>query len=628
MCGINGILYLNSFDSGKPVSFFENQIKIMNDEIIHRGPDDEGILIHYPVSLGFRRLSIIDLSHEANQPMLNRERNVAIVFNGEIYNYLELIPDLKKRGHEFKTRSDTEVIIHSYEEYGFDCVSRFNGMWAFVIFDFRKKILFASRDRFGVKPFYYFFDKNKFIFSSEIKAILKVNSITDANCGKVFDYLAYGYRTSNGETFFKNIFELKPSHNIIIQNSELKIQKYWQFKKHEIAENKISDEIEFLLRDAVKLRFRSDVPVSILLSGGLDSSIIAKLTDEMIDDGELETGNVTAFSAVFPDFEFDEAKLIREFIKTCKHIKSQEVSPDAGDLANRINDFVYGMGEPVFNTTSFAHYMLMREIRKQNVKVVLNGQGADEAWCGYDKYIIGYFLLDLLFSNPKKFFEQAASFRKKKNYSYKYILQQFVKAIIQRRSASYLRAAYQDKTLELLSNDFVRDNRNYFHNPDYKKISGDNLNSYLKFNLQYQGFNQILHYEDHSSMQSSIEMRSPFIDYRIMEFAFSIPLKYRFDSGVTKKILREIFREKIPGSIIDNPAKTGFVTPFDKWMKDQDMKLLAREILTSDSFINKSIFEKKNIIGITNEADMNPDLPLWRFINLELWSRQYKINNL
>ncbi|MEP7147026.1 MAG: asparagine synthase (glutamine-hydrolyzing), partial [bacterium] len=272
MCGINGILYFHSFNSDKPEVFHRENIKRMNNEIIHRGPDSEGIHIDYPVCLGFRRLSIIDLSEKANQPMFNEDRSIAIIFNGEIYNYLELIPDLKTKGYIFKTKSDTEVILHSYEEYGFDCVNKFNGMWAFAIYDFKNKIFFASRDRFGVKPFYYYLDNDSLIFSSEIKSILKIKKINESNHGKVFDYLAYGYKTSNGETFFKDIKELKPAYNLTIHNREIIFKKYWDLKKYDSKNNSDEDILKLLINDSVKLRYRSDVPVSILLSGGLDSS--------------------------------------------------------------------------------------------------------------------------------------------------------------------------------------------------------------------------------------------------------------------------------------------------------------------------------------------------------------------
>ena len=628
MCGINGILYFKDFKKDESVSFFENNISGMNEAIAHRGPDGNGMFISYPVCLGHRRLSIIDLSEEAGQPMFNEDRSLVIVFNGEIYNYTELIPDLKSKGHIFRTKSDTEVILHSYEEYGTDCVNRFNGMWAFAIYDINKKILFASRDRFGVKPFYYYKDDSQFIFSSEIKAVLKIKDINEANHGKVFDYLAYGYKTSNGDTFFKYINELKPAHNIIIQDDKAEIKKYWDFKNEEYHGNDIKEKLNYLLYDSVKIRFRSDVPVSILLSGGLDSGIITRITDELIDDHQLKENEVTAFSAVFPGFMYDESKTVKEFIQTCKHIKSVEITPGNDNLLTSVNDFVYGMGEPVFSTTSFAHYILMKEIKKNCVKVVMNGQGADEAWCGYGRYFIGYFLLDILMSGPQEFISQMNSISDKMKYSYKFILQQTLKAILSRRYGSYLRAKYNEKIIDCLSFDFFRNNYKYISNPEYRKLSSGNLSGYMKYNIQYQGFNQILHYEDHSSMQSSIEMRSPFIDYRLMELAFSLNDKVKFDNGVTKKILREVFKEKLPQSVINNHLKIGFMTPFDNWMDQENTITFLNELLNSDSFNSKRIFDPGKIREKFYRKNINRDFPFWRLINLELWSQAYGIRNL
>lgn len=478
-----------------------------------------------------------------------------------------------------------------------------------------------------MKPFYYYKDDRKFIFSSEIKAILKIESINEANHGKVYDYLAYGYKTSNGDTFFKNIKELEPAHNIIIQNSKIEIKKYWHFNNEKFSGNDISEKLNDLLYDSVKLRFRSDVPVSILLSGGLDSGIITKITDELIENNQVKENEVTAFSAVFPGFMYDESIIVKEFIKTCKHIKSTEITPGNESLLAYINQFVYGMGEPVFSTTSFAHFILMKEIKKQNVKVVMNGQGSDEAWCGYGRYFIGYFLLDQLISKPQEFISQMNSISDKMKYSYKFILFQTMKAVLSRRYSSYLRAKYKEGMIDCLTFDFFRKNYKYISNPEYSKLTSDNLSGYMKYNLQYQGFNQILHYEDHSSMQSSIEMRSPFIDYRLMELAFSLPDRMKFDNGVTKKVLRELFKDKLPESVIYNHLKIGFMTPFDNWMDQDNTRSFVNDLINSNSFNSKRIFNPGRIREKFSNKN-NENFPFWRVLNLELWSRVYGINNL
>lgn len=634
MCGINGIIYFCQQESDDTEKFnLDNfkKIELMNSEIAHRGPDGDGKFINFPVCFGHRRLSIIDLSKEADQPMFSDDKSIVIIYNGEIYNYIELMSELISKGHKFRTKSDTEVIIRSYQEFGTDCVKKFNGMWSFALYDFNKNIFFASRDRFGVKPFYYFKDKGKLIFSSEIKAILKIEKITEANHQKVFEYLAYGYKTSNGDTFFNGINELRAAHNIVIQNGKLDIKKYWDFKNSDdknYSEKNVEEEIDSLIRDSVKLRFRSDVPVSILLSGGLDSSIITKITDELINEHKLNSENVTAYSAIFPGYKFDESEVIKEFLQSCSHINSVFLNPDQNNLLESVDEFVYAMGEPVFSTTSFAHFQLMKEIKKNNIKVVLNGQGADESWCGYGRYIIGYFLLDKLFSDPVNLFSQINSISGKMNYSYNFILMQTLKSILSRKFASYLRSKYQEKVLDCLTNNFREKNYPGFVNPDYNKFSSGNLSGFLKYNINYQGFNQILHYEDHSAMSSSVEMRSPFIDYRLMELAFSLPVKYKFDNGITKKILREIYKNKLPEAITENHNKIGFKTPFENWMNQKPVTDYLNELLNSDSFNSKKIWKADKIRSIFKNKEQFPDFPFWRIINLELWSKAYGINNL
>lgn len=632
MCGINGIIYFNSEFAEMDNSYFENKISIMNKEIAHRGPDGEGVFIQFPVCLGHRRLSIIDLSAEASQPMFSNDKSIVIVYNGELYNYIEIMSELISKGYEFRTRSDTEVIINAYEEYGYDCVNQFNGMWAFAIYDFRKNVFFASRDRFGVKPFYYYEIDDSLVFSSEIKSILKVKKMLQANHGKVFDYLAYGYKTNNGETFFEGINELKPAHNLIISEGKTEFRKYWDLNDTKIRTNydlkNIYEETKFLLTDAVKLRFRSDVPVSILLSGGIDSGIITKITDELIDDHKLNAAGVTAFSAVFPGFIYDESKSVSELLKKCRHINSVLLNPDQKNLLESIISFIYGMGEPVFSTSSFAHYTLMKEIGSRNIKVVLNGQGADESWCGYGKYIIGYYLLDLLFSKPGDIIPQIKSISEKMGFSYKYVFLQFAKAVLSRKQSSYLRSKYQEKIFDCISKDFRNSEFSYLSNPEYRKFSSSNLNGFMKYNIQYLGFNQILNYEDHSSMQSSVEMRSPFIDYRIMEFAFSLPMEKKFDHGITKKILREVYADKLPSSTVLNNQKIGFMTPFDNWLNSKPVRNFINELLNTESFKGKSIWDSEKIKHIFDHSDKFKNFPFWRVINLELWSQAYGIRNL
>ena len=627
MCGINGILYFRGAESERPDEFHFSNIRKMNRAISHRGPDGEGVFIDYPVCLGHRRLSIIDLSDAGNQPMINEDRSLALVYNGEIYNYKELIPDLLSKGHRFSSRTDSEVVLHAYEEYGENCVKLFNGMWAFAIYDMKRQRIFASRDRFGVKPFFYYTDNSRFIFSSECKAILSCIPVSTANRRKVFNYLAYGYRLNDGESFFEGIKELLPAHNLIAEQGRITASRYWDLPAVSSAKEAGTSHIRDLRFDSVSLRFRSDVPVSILLSGGIDSGIIAAVTNELVSTGMIGNFSVSSYSAVFPGYKDDESEKIKDILKACPNISGHFITPSPEGLAEWVNEFVYGMGEPVFSPTSFAHYTIMKEIASRGVKVVLNGQGSDEAWCGYDKYIIGYFLQDILMNKPGSFLRQFGSAAEKMNLSYAYITAQMIKALMPRLTASRMRSRYGENIYNCLSEGFAQECDTETFRNRFSAGNSGRLDSYLKFNIDYQGFNQILHYEDHSSMLNSVEMRSPFIDYRVMELAFTVPYTQRISDGITKKLLRESFSDLLPESVSANFRKTGFATPLDNWRSDGSLKKIADDVLGSDEFRGRKIYNTKNIPGNADEIQ-HAGFPLWRLINLELWIRAYGITNL
>jgi asparagine synthase (glutamine-hydrolysing) len=304
----------------------------MNMSTVHRGPDSEGLYVNHPIGFGFRRLSIIDLSTTADQPMFSHDQSIVLIFNGEIYNYVEIRNSLKPFGYKFKTTSDTEVIINSYLHYGEECVKQFNGMWSFALYDFREEKLFCSRDRMGLKPFYYWTNDDELIFSSELKALHSVLDLTKSNHNKVYEYLAYGYRVNDGETFFEDVQELLPGRNLILKNGTIKYEKYWTLEEHAFPIKDYSCPYEAynqLFESAIKLRFRSDVPVALLLSGGLDSSAIAKVTDNLITSGQLDQNEVHAYIASFPQYEQDETSIAREFVKTCNHINLHEMVIDS-----------------------------------------------------------------------------------------------------------------------------------------------------------------------------------------------------------------------------------------------------------------------------------------------------------
>lgn len=632
MCGINGFVFFNNSKKSFPKAILESKLRLMNDTVSHRGPDAEGLLIKPPMGFGFRRLSIIDLSSSANQPMFNSDEDIALIFNGEIYNYIELRKELIAKGYKFRTESDSEVIINSYIEYGDQCVERFNGMWAFAIYDFRKNKLFCSRDRMGVKPFYYLIQDNTLVFSSELKSLHAAWGLRSANLSKVYEYLAYGYRINDGETFFENCYELLPGTNLICKNQKVELKKYWKLKEnlyHHRDQLSFHQEFGCLFKSAVKLRYRSDVPVALLLSGGLDSSAIAKVTDQLIENGELEQNEIHAFIASFPNFKENETPIAREFIKTCKHIKLHEMVINSKNIIEHLDKILYALDHPLGSFASIAHHNIMEACKKEGIKVVLNGQGSDEAFAGYDRYISGVHLLDQLLSRGGKFLKEFYHLNQDNNYAKSFLLIQMVKSILNQPFASYLRAKYQEKSIGCLDKNFVKANINHYKSEYKFSIKGNNFNEYLLNQINHQGLNTILHYEDISSMSQSIEIRSPFLDYRVMEFAFSIPNKLKFNNGITKLIQRETIGKMLPDFITKNRQKIGFNTPFEEYIDtDANFKAYVGDILNSQSFKSKKIWKANKVAKVFQHSAKYPLFPYWRVINLEVWSKVYNINNL
>jgi asparagine synthase (glutamine-hydrolysing) len=629
MCGINGIVHAGTSAAASPD--LRCQIGAMNAAIAHRGPDSEGEFIDPGVALGHRRLSILDLSSAGHQPMFNEDHSLVLVFNGEIYNYLELIPELKAAGHVFRSHSDSEVILHAYEQWGEECVRRFNGMWAFAIWDVRQRRLFMSRDRLGVKPFCYLHRDGRFVFSSEPAGIMATGHIVEANLAKLHSYLAFGYRINNGETFFAGIRELLPGHNAVL-NAEgaLSLRRYWQLPESPNALPPTCERVEAyraLLVDAVRLRLRSDVPVALLQSGGLDSSAICAVVNDEIAAGHLSMNEVTAYTAVHPGHAYDETAAVRALMATCPHVRSVELAPDGELLAERLPGFVRTMQEPVFSATSYAHWSLMRAVRGQGIKVVINGQGADEALAGYSRYIVGYRLLDLFQTAPMAALGEARAMHGRLGTGYHHLVMQTAKAMLGRRFASAYRARFTEGSTSVLNPSFNRTHADDL--PDvHMQSGGGNLRHHMRSQLMEYGFNQILHYEDQSSMSQSIEIRSPFIDYRLLELAFSLPEDELFSEGITKRVLRSGFEKRLPPSILHNHRKIGFATPFEQWALTPAFRTMVTDIVRSPEFRGRRIWDAKKLADrLLDPGAAARGFPVWRFLTVELWLRTFGIVN-
>lgn len=628
MCGINGIVDLDSQRSD-PVEA-EIVVRRMNDAIAHRGPDGEGTFAEHGVALGHRRLAILDLSPSGHQPMASQDGRYVLTFNGEIYNYLELIPELVAAGCEIRTRSDTEVILHAYALWGESCVSRFNGMWAFAVWDRWERTLFASRDRFGVKPLLFSRADHALVFSSEVAGLKAALPLRTANLGKLYDYLAFGYRVNDGETFWEGVHELAPGHCMRVRDGRVETWPFWRLKAEVDSTGRAEDRIErlrALLSDAVRIRFRSDVPVALLQSGGLDSSIICAIVDREISAGRLSADTVTAFTAVHPGHPYDEAALVRELVRDMDHVRSVEVVPPGDRLGEMLPEYVAALQDPQASATSFAHWVLMRQIAERGVKVVLNGQGADECFAGYGALIAGYRLLDVLLTQPSRARREFRSMRRVMGLSPETMTLQAMKAVAGRRAASRWRSWVSEGASRVLSGDFARQGAGRLREVSVS-WSGRNLRQHLESQIAYYGFNQILAYEDQSSMSQGIEMRSPFIDYRLVEFAFGLPDDAKFSDGRTKAILRDAFRAELPASIAEAGRKIGFATPFDQWGETEGFRRFVGDLVSSESFRRCSLWNARALSDrLTARGAAASAFPVWRFIVVALWLRLNAISN-
>lgn len=627
MCGINGILGLRAAAEAAPPA----RIAAMNAAIAHRGPDGVGEFTEPGVALGHRRLAIIDLSAAASQPMHSADGALVLVFNGEIYNYLELAAELAALGRVMRTRSDSEVILHAYAQWGDDCVRRFNGMWALAIWDRRRRRLFASRDRLGVKPFVYAQQGDWLYFSSEPAGLRAALPLHQANLGKLHEYLAYGYRRNDGETFFAGVHELPPAHNLVLEGGRVEFRRYWALPPAGEAHGRVradaGEQLRALLTDAVRLRLRSDVPVALLQSGGLDSSVIGTLVNTELAQGRAGQQPVTAFTAVNPGHAFDETDPVRELLRGLPHLRAVELHPQGHDLAAQLPAFVRAMQEPQSSATSFAHWHLMQAISQQGIKVVLNGQGADEAFGGYDVYIRGYRLLDVLLSTPMRLPAEAAAIHARMGRRWGSLTLQTMKALLGRRAASAWRGWVTEGGSRVLRSDFRREHRTRL--PDVPMtLAPRNLDRHLRSQLCEYGFNQILNYEDYSSMSQGVEMRSPFVDYRVMEFAFSLPDEAKYAQGVTKRLVRDTFRAQLPASIADARAKIGFAMPFDQWAATPSFRQLIKELTATPQFQASRVWDAPRLAAaLADPAAIRRGFPVWRFVIAALWLRENGITN-
>ncbi len=649
MCGICGII---KYDNSAPET---EKIQKMMSVMKHRGPDDEGMFTEGNIGLGFVRLSILDLSPLGHQPMfsdgkalsaegkalkpgqypqalsaerLAQERYV-IVYNGEVYNYLELRDELRDKGYAFKSNTDTEVVLNSFIEWGEDCLNKFNGMWALVIYDREKKEIFCARDRYGIKPFYYYQDEEQFIFASEIPPILSIlNKKPTANNQAIFDYLVFNRTDQTEQTFFKEIKKLQHGHTLKIQNSKFKIQKWYELRDR--VKNtegfRSAEEYRELFSSAVGLRLRSDVPVGVCLSGGLDSSSITSILLKDYEKKDLNT-----FSAVYgKDKRGDETEFINLYRNEAKIPTSRDehtisnmfyTSPCAETLYEDMLTFIKAHGEPIPSTAPYAQFKVM-QLAQSNVVVTLDGQGADEELAGYH-YFFGFYFKDLLkkfrwiklFSEMFSYVKIHKSIYGIKTFAY-FLLPRFLKTKARVGEKGYLFPGFTD----------TYSKNNTIAGELYNSKS---LNEALLDHFEYK-LEHLLKWEDRNSMWYSLESRVPFLDYRLVEKTLASPSDTKIKDGMTKHILREAMKSILPEKIRMRKDKIGFMTPEDEWFRTGVFKDLILEILNSESFKNRKIIDSEKVKSLY-QKHLNKEIQIskeiWKWINLELWFREFIDND-
>lgn len=596
MCGIAGIV---DKTGNRPDRY---TLEKMLNTIAQRGPDDEGHFFYENVALGHRRLAVIDLSDAGHQPMHYKE--YSIVFNGEIYNYLEIRRELIKRGHKFMSESDTEVILHAYEEWRESCLGYFNGMWAFAILDSKKDLLFCARDRFGIKPFYYFENERIFAFASEIKALLSSNIPARVNLEVLLTYLVVGFTDHSNKTFFRDIFQLLPGCHVIINLNDgtKKLERYYDLSTAVLPLIK-KNEIAKILEEIICLHLRSDVPVGTCLSGGLDSSTIAAIASRIIINKTHEKfGAITAQSEAA---ENDESGFARQVHEHC-HLKWHLVKPTYNDFAKNIEEVLRVQDEPVGGASVFMQYWVMKSAKEAGYKVLLDGQGGDETLLGYERYYAAFFWHLLATGQwPRLLREYYLAFNHSKlkflqltSYAFYFLISPLREHYLARK-VRFLKRKYIEIALDML-----RHFRGSFFN--LRKLQCLELTTYQLPHL--------LRYEDRNSMAHSIEARVPLVDHRYVEAALALAPTEKIKNGYTKYALRQVADSLLPKAIVWRRDKIGFEAPDEKWLK-QHLPTMQEKVASSEL-----------LKALCLESPDFPRLSLtiqWRLYNISVWENQY-----
>ncbi|MCX6077361.1 MAG: asparagine synthase (glutamine-hydrolyzing) [Campylobacterales bacterium] len=621
MCGIVG------FISNEKIN--EDILSNMLHSIDHRGPNDNGYqyseVLNKNIFLGHTRLSILDTSNHAHQPMISEDKNFILIYNGEVYNYIEIKEELIIKGYTFESSGDTEVVLKAFIEWGNDCFTKFNGMWALAIYDKASKKMTLSRDRVGKKPLYYYKDKEKFIFASEIKAILQYPNITiKPNLKKVYRYLSTNYRyiDIDTESFFENIYQIEKSSFVEINlDFDMATKKYWELKEFNTNhknENDTIDEFRELMIDSVRLRLRSDVPIGCFLSGGMDSTSIMSIAYKILKTP------IMAFSGITGEEKgiYDESEYINEVIKDT-NAQYKFIKPDPADIFETVEEMLGYHDEPICTVTWYSLYLIVKNIKDANVPVVLNGHGGDELLAGYwDHYQYNFYDL----KNDDRLKSEIEQWHINHNRDMNEIQkhQSMIEKVLNKQQKEIDRFPNYSY---VFNQDF---NAKYNLDIEIKNIKCDSLLTQRMYKeLFYETVPASLRAEDRNTMAHSIESRSPFLDHRLIEYSYALDNKYKIRDGVGKWILRESMKGILPEKVRTRKDKAGFIAPADEWFRTINKDQIL-DMLDSKEFADIGIFNLTAIKELYNEHlsnKKNHQMFLWQLINVFIWYNKFFVKN-
>lgn len=631
MCGICGVF---GYRDGAPAS--EQGVRAMADAIAHRGPDGEGYFIDGAIGLGHRRLSIIDLSDAGAQPMHSASGRYVIVFNGEIYNYLELRQQLAARGARFRSHSDTEVLLQLFEQDGPDCVHKLNGMFAFTVWDRQTSTLFAARDRFGVKPFYWYERNGRLAFASEIKALFRLGELApELDSRGLADYLTFQFCLDD-KTLFRDVRRLPPGHTLTVRTGETPVvKKYWDL---DFTVDKIhpaeyyEHQLLRLLEDSVRLQLRADVPLGAHLSGGLDSSTVACLASSLLGS------SIHTFTGGFRDGpQYDEtgyARLVAEQTAAYHH----EVFPTAADFVDAMPHLAWQMDEPAAGPGLFPQYFVSR-LASQHVKVVLGGQGADEIFGGYTRYLVAY-LEECIrggIEGTQEDNKYVVSFESilpnlPQLQAYRPLLRHFWRdGLFDAPTKRYFRLIDRSDEVRPLVAPAVLDAAGGYQAFDaYEAVFNEGdcksyINRMTHFDLKTL-LPALLQVEDRTSMAVSLESRVPILDHRIAELVASMPPKIKYEGGRSKHIFRKVVQHVTPQAILERKDKMGFPVPLSEWYREGPVRDFVHDTLMGQKARERGIFDTTKVAALLDH-ERAYGRGIWGLLSIELWMQAYMDGN-